>query len=251
MKRRKFVASSAVVATAATSASAMDAVLESTARDNEYYELRHYEMSFGGNRKSLMTYLSDVLLPTLKDAGASHTVMFKEQGDAEPSKLWVMISYPDLDTYDRAVKAQSSAAFIDRSSDHAVAGKAYNRYTSSLLKAFDGLPQMLAPGDDKTLFELRIYEGENEDAVRRKVMMFDKEEIALFEKVGLNSVFFGKMIIGPYMPSLVYMLGFRDMEDRSQAWGKFVAHPDWNRMKVLPQYANTVSNIRKIFLEKV
>ena len=208
-------------------------------------------MTFGGNRKSLFAYLNNVLHPALWEAGVNHTMIFKEQGDAEPAKIWTLISYPDLDTFTKCIDLNSDKSFIDLADSYANSGQSFNRYTSFLLSAFDGLPKMLAPGQDKNLFELRIYEGINEDAVRRKIMMFDKEEIKLFKKVGLNSVLFGNMIIGPYMPCLVYMLAFTDMEARTNAWGEFVRHPDWNRMKVLTEYANTVSNIRKIFLEKI
>ena len=78
--------------------------------------------------------------------------------------------------------------------------------------------------------------------------MFNQEEIALFLKVGLQPVFFGKILAGPLMPALVYMLGFKDMADRDAAWGKFAAHEDWKTMQAKPEYADTVSNVRKIFL---
>ncbi len=251
MKRRKFVASSAAIGATTISASSLDRISNPLAANNEVYELRTYEISFGGNRGSLMTYLSDLLLPTLTYAGANHAQMFKEVGDPEPSKIWVMVSYPSMDIYQKCLEAQSADAFILNGKDHADAGKTYNRYVSSLSTAFNGLPQMRIPGDEKTLFELRIYEGPNDDAVRRKVAMFDDEEIALFDKVGLDSVFFGKMVIGPYMPCLVYMLAHDDMAERGAAWGRFVASDEWNTMKSLPKYANTISNIQKIFLEKI
>lgn len=126
---------------------------------------------------------------------------------------------------------------------------AYTRFESSLLLAFGGQPKMLDPIEGAGLFELRIYEGYSEDAVRRKIAMFDNEEIELFHKVGLRPVFFGDMLVGPHRPCLVYMLNFTDMEQRNANWGKFLEHPDWNAMKAKPEYANTVSNIRKIFLE--
>jgi len=218
---------------------------------NEIYELRHYDIAFFDNKASLMSHLSGVLLPAMKRAGANHTFIFKEQGDAEPTKIWVMISYPSLDIYQKCQSAIADTGFIQASAEHSADGKSYNRYSSSLLSAFDGIPQMRLPSDTQKLFELRIYEGVNDDAVRRKVMMFDDEELPLFDKVGLNSIFFGKMLIGPYMPCLVYMLGFEDMEDRTAAWGRFASHPDWIEMLNKPIYKDTVSNIRKIFLEKI
>jgi hypothetical protein len=72
-----------------------------------------------------------------------------------------------------------------------------------------------------------------------------------FNKVGLPPIFFSKMIVGPYQPSLVYMLNFRDLEHRNETWNTFINHPEWKVMSSKEEYKNTVSNIRKIFLEKV
>jgi hypothetical protein len=79
--------------------------------------------------------------------------------------------------------------------------------------------------------------------------MFNKEEFPVFDEVGLNSVFFGEVIAGPQRPCLIYLLSFKDMEAHDVAWKKFFSHPEWDRMKVLPEYANTVSHIEKVFLK--
>ncbi|MFW5756857.1 MAG: NIPSNAP family protein [Tangfeifania sp.] len=44
------------------------------------------------------------------------------------------------------------------------------------------------------------------------------------------------------------MLWFKDMEERDANWAKFVSSDEWNVMKVKPEYANTVSKVRKKFL---
>ncbi len=250
MKRRNFVAASAAVGASTLTSSAMQTI-SNAADNNEIYEIRTYELAFGGNRNSLMSYLNDLVIPTCKYAGANHSMILKEVGDSEPNKIWVFISYPSMTAYHKCLEAQTSDAFVLNGKDHADAGKTYNRYESSLSLAFNGLPQMRTPGTEKTLFELRIYEGFNDDAVRRKVMMFDDEEIALFDKVKMGSVFFGKMVIGPYMPCLVYMLAFDNMDERSAAWSRFIKSEEWKTMVALPKYADTVSNIKKVFLEKI
>ena len=81
--------------------------------------------------------------------------------------------------------------------------------------------------------------------------MFNKEELALFYKVGLNPLFFGEMIAGLYRPCLTYMINFKDMEAHDTAWKAFINHPEWIEMSSKPEYANSVSNIRKTFLEPV
>lgn len=176
-------------------------------------------------------------------------MIFTELGGAQPSKIWTLAAYPDFVSYQKALTHSGSEAMVKQSESYTAAGQTYNRISSSLLYAFEGIKQMNDPIEGAGLFELRIYEGMNEDAVRRKIKMFNKEELALFYKVGLHPVFFGDMVVGAHVPSLVYMLNFRNMEHRDTAWSEFVAHPDWNRMKVKEEYANTVSNIRRIFLE--
>jgi hypothetical protein len=124
----------------------------------------------------------------------------------------------------------------------------FGRYETYLLEAFDSMPQMRNPDPKRGLLELRTYESYNEDAGRRKILMFNKEEIKLFDKVGLKSVFFGKILAGKQMPALMYMLWFENMEERTKLWDKFRVTEEWNIMRVKPEYANTVSTVNKIFL---
>jgi len=123
------------------------------------------------------------------------------------------------------------------------------RYETSLFMAFDGLPKMIKPSEELTVFELRTYEGYNEDALNRKIKMFNESEFKIFEDVGLHSVFFGEKIAGPQMPCLTYMVAFRDMEERNANWEKFGPHPEWQRIVGMPEYENTVSNIYRVFLK--
>lgn len=252
MKRRKFVAAAATSSLISPLAFASSTYKNSGEEvTSEVYELQSFELTFGGNKAALMSYLKEIKGPHLRKMGASHFMLFTELGDAEPAKVWSLAAFPGFQSYENTLSSQSQEDFISQSRDYASAGKTYNRISSSLLYAFDGLKQMLKPIEGANLFEMRIYEGINEDAVHRKIKMFNKEEIELFYKVDLNPVFFGNMVIGPYVPSLVYMLNFRDMDHREAAWKKFIDHPDWNTMKVKDEYANSVSNIRKIFLKQV
>ena len=179
-------------------------------------------------------------------------MLFDEISNTTPKTIRALISYPNSATYIQAQSVQSSTDFVTASKEYATFDKPiYNRFTSSLLLAFDGMPKMVPPIPDASVYELRIYEGYNEDAVRRKIKMFNEEEFPLFYKVGLNPVFFGELIAGPHRPCLVYMLNFKDMEAHGMAWKKFIAAPEWNEMKVKPEYANTVSSIRNFFLKMV
>ncbi len=251
MKRRKFIQSSAL-ATALPLTFAAGQQPSKPASGKELYELRTYEIKFGGNQNLLMDYLKNALEPALKRQGANHFMIFREYGNSDPANIWVLISYPDASVYLQSQNLFTDLEYLKASADyHALpaAKPIYNRFGSSLLLAFDGLPKMLDPKEGASLFELRIYEGYSEDAVRRKVKMFNDEEIELFYKTKLHPVFFGEMIAGPYRPSLVYMLNFKDMAERDANWATFINHPEWNTMRVKAEYADSVSNIRKIFLK--
>jgi hypothetical protein len=252
MQRRKFLAAGAaalplVLGAQSAGQGAPDA--------RQLIELRTYEIKFGGSGQSiLLDYLNNALAPALKRLGCADFSLMKVLGDAEPAMIWVLISYPNADTYLQAqdlsedkTYQKAAAAYQAVPADKPV----FNRYASQLLHAFSGMPAVASPGKDAGLFELRTYEGYSEDAVRRKIKMFNVEEIDLFHEVGLHPVFFGKMISGPYRPCLVYMLHFKDMEERNANWGKFGPHPKWKAMVAKPEYADSVSNIRKTFLVPV
>ncbi len=252
MIRRKFLTTS-LASTAVPSAFAATGTgrRQQQATDKELYELRTYEIKFGGSQNNLKTFLRDVYQPAVRRAGANKFLMFNEYGQTDPAKLWVLISYPSAQAYLQCQQLGTDATFVSESQEYndiAPEGRIYNRYGSSLLLAFGGMPKMMDPIEGAGLFELRTYEGYSEDAVRRKIMMFDKEEIDLFLRVKLNPVFFGEMISGPYRPCLTYMVNFKDMAERDANWDDFRVHPDWAAMRVRPEYANTVSNIRKRFL---
>lgn len=248
MDRRKFI--SAAAATTLTVPLVSAESLGSRAQaGKEIYELRTYEMALGGNQAALRSFLKEVEEPFLKNNGANHFMAFNESDQRQPTNLWTLTSFPDFNVFNQVVAHRDQNDYLSQSSAYTKAGKIYNRISSSLLYAFDGLPQMKMPMENANLFELRIYEGLNEDAVRRKIKMFNDEELDLFYKVDLNPVFFGNMMVGPYVPCLVYMLNYRDMAHRDQAWNDFLEHPEWIVMRDKEIYANTVSNIRRVFLE--
>ena len=68
-------------------------------------------------------------------------------------------------------------------------------------------------------------------------------ELALFARVGLQTVFFGRDLVGPGLPSLTYMVAFADEAARGRAWAAFRVHPEWVKMRDDPRYADTVSLI--------
>ena len=68
----------------------------------------------------------------------------------------------------------------------------YVRMESSLMVSFDGLPQLVAPEKKSRIFELRTYESHSKKANTKKIEMFNKGEIAVFQRTGLTPVFLAK-----------------------------------------------------------
>lgn len=99
------------------------------------------------------------------------------------------------------------------------------------------------------IYELRSYEGATEQLNERKVEMFNEDgEIELFRVLGFQPVFFGEVISGDAMPNLMYMTSFADNTSQEEHWNAFRSSPEWNRMKALERYRNTVSHVDRILL---
>ena len=254
MKRRNFIQVAATT-TSALAAGKLTFAAAEKAGKKEIFELREYEIHFGGNQNALHGYLEKALIPAFNKFGVKNVGVFKEIGKTEPAKVYVLIAYPSFEEYGEVnMKVKSDNDFRANSAewDKVPAEKpVFNRFNTSLLVGFDNLSSLKVPAKEPRIFELRTYEGYNEDAVRRKIKMFNEEEFPIFYKTKLTPVFFGEAIAGPNLPCLTYMITFKDMEERDKNWAAFGADADWKKVSADPKYANTVSNIRRVFLEPV
>jgi hypothetical protein len=219
----------------------------------EYYELRTYSIPFNGSEQALHDYLEDTLLPALNQYGVENIGVFEALGDPTPKQIVLLIPYKDISAYGDVIAALTSDTnYLEKRKAYDAVPhnkRVYTRFSSSFYIAFDGLPQIVKPKEGSQLFELRTYEGYSEDAVRRKVKMFNEEEFSIFDATGLHSVFFGEQVSGPMMPALTYMLSFSSMEERDANWKKFIVHPEWKRVSGLEEYAHSVSDIKRTFLK--
>jgi hypothetical protein len=252
MKRRSFLKNSAMAAGAASMV--LPALGSSTAgaTAKSIFELRVYHISRANNAKKLLEqYFKDALIPFLNKRNIKFGA-FNEYSLEEPVKLFVLLACPDPSAwFSLQGDMLTDETFLRAAETYnkiPASAAVFTRYESFLLDAFDKFPTLSISPEKKHLFELRTYESASEDAGRRKIAMFNNEEIALFLKVGLQPVFFGKIIAGQYMPALTYMLGFNDMTERDATWSKFGSHDDWKKMQAKLEYADTVSNIYKTFL---
>jgi len=250
MERRKFIQKS-VVATTALTAGLTTAHALAADKTKELYELRVYELSW--NKNALEDYFSKALIPALNKMGIKNVGVFREIGKSEPTKIYLLIPYGSCEDFvnvNAKLKAdtnyqQASEAYAQIPSDQ----KAYARYESSLMIAFDGMPRLVVPQNSTRLFELRTYESYSDDALRRKIKMFNESEFAIFSRVKLNSVFFGEVIAGNHMPCLTYMITFKNMEELDASWKAFGSDSEWQKISKAPEYADSVSRIHKVLLE--
>lgn len=252
MKRRNFVKAS-LMATPSVLAASGAVKLDNSAAKKELYEWREYEFNFNSPRGEVEKYFKNALLPAFNKHGVKTVGVFSEIGKSDPAKVYMLIPYASFEDYigvNEKVKMdedykKAASDFLNLPADRVP----YNRVSSSLMNAFDGLPKLLPTKSEPRIFEVRSYEGYSDDAVRRKILMFNKEELDIFYRTGLNPVFFGEVIAGGNMPRLTYMLTFKNMEERDKNWSKFSADDVWKRISKAPEYANTVSKIFRTFLE--
>ncbi|KIO74535.1 NIPSNAP family containing protein [Pedobacter lusitanus] len=252
MQRRKFLQSS-LVATAGIALNVNPAIAgDMYPVQKEVYEWREYEIRFGSDQSQLENYFKTALIPALNKQGVKTVGVFKEWAPSEPAKFYLLTPYSSLDNYlsvNTKVKAdadyiKNSAAYNSLPADKPI----YSRFTSSLMIAFDGFPKIVLPSGESRIFELRTYEGNSEDAVRRKIKMFHDGEFPIFERAKLNPVFCGEVIAGDKLPRLTYMITCNSMDERNKGWSAFVADAEWKRLVSDPQYANTISKISNTFL---
>jgi hypothetical protein len=209
----------------------------------EIYEWRIYTLNENG-AESLDNFFKDVLIPAYNRQGVTAGA-FKLYNRTD-SVRYLLLVYPDITTclkvkheiWNDKVFNAAAQSFYDRTAQNPV----YSGFETLLCEAFDKIPKMRNPDKDRTLFELRHYKSPNEEANRRKIKMFNVDEIAVFDKVGINSVCYGEVLAGVRMPSIIYLTWYKDEPTRNAVWGEFVKHPDWLRIRDMKEYAYTATD---------
>ncbi len=217
-----------------------------------FYEIKIYDVSGPGQAERTEIYISGTLKPVLRRLGIEGVGVFKpvEADTADAGKyVYVFIPYETADKYfsmkevlEKDTDYQKRAGdFLNASPDD----PPFQRYESILLKAFEGMPRFRIPSfttdRSERVYELRSYESATEQKAVKKIDMFNNGEIALFEKLGFNAVFYGQVLAGSHMPNLMYMTTFQNMESHDEKWEEFRNDPDWIRMRDMEEYRNTVS----------
>ena len=221
-------------------------------------ELRYYQLRNSNDKQMdrISEFIEKQAMPAAKRAGSKVAGVFANL--VAPNGPFVMMvnSYSSL----RAMEEEQVQLAGDTQFTKALeayynsGGLVYQRVEVSLLRAFDGVPQIEYPpvesGKPPRVFELRTYESNNASTLHRKVKMFEEGEIGIFRRLGMKVIFFGTTIAGTNMPNLTYMLGYDDLSHRDKVWKAFGADPEWQKMRAMPGYADIeiVSNISNILL---
>lgn len=246
--------------TAAVALTGVARAAEPAAR--QVIELRTYRFTTEAKLKTYADFLAQAYVPALNRAGATPVGVFrlfkadnpKLTLEADELKLYVLIPHADL------AAALSLTARLETDAVLAPLAKAalgtpmndplYERFESQFMLGFSACPRVEAPtlAADR-LLQLRIYESHNDERARLKIEMFNEGgEIALFRRLGLNPVFFGQSLAGTLLPNLTYMISFENAAAQEAAWVAFIKHPDWDKLKADPKYADTVSRITNMVL---
>jgi hypothetical protein len=237
-------------AAAGLASSAADSSAE-TPPAPQYFLLRYYYMRSGPQLDRTTKFLSSGFLPAAKRAGAKTLGFFSPVIGPQSPFILSLAVYPSM----AAIEASESRLAADKdfqkaAEDYDVIGDpAYVRTETTLLRAFDGIPELTPPPADgkraARFFEMRTYESPNQKAGRRKIKMFEDGEAGVFRRLGMAPVFFGQTLFGHDLPSLTYMLSFDDLASRELLWKAFGADPEWQKLRAQPGLsdAEIVSNI--------
>lgn len=244
MKRRSFVKASLLTSAATTLLPATN--MASTINPkSEFYELRTYILKNKAQQKLVEDYLKNTAIPALNRLGVKNVGVFTELKPTGQTRIFVFIPYKSLDEFIHTtdslnrdtVYQQQGSAYLNAPATE----PAYERIESSLLKAFAHMPQMLLPGKQTRIFELRQYQSASESAGKKKIEMFnDQGEIDIFKRLGFKPVFFGETLIGNSRPNLTYMVTFENMNDHADHWKSFVNDAEWKKISAVPEYADAL-----------
>jgi hypothetical protein len=249
MNRRRFLAAS-------TASGLSTAAAAESSPTNSIYSLYYFYMRNGTQVERTTAYLRDVFAPAAKRNGMGPVGFFNPMfGERTPCIVSIAV-YPSWSAVETVREKFADDMEFQKGWDayNTIGDPAYNRMEVSMLRAFDKIPAIELPPTDgqraARLFELRTYESMNEKAGAKKIKMFEDGEAAIFKRLGMQTVLFGRTIAGRNMPSLTYMLGYDDMAAHDKLWGAFGRDPEWQKLRATPgsSDAEIVSNISSTLL---
>lgn len=217
----------------------------------EIFEVRIYHGLSTEKSLLLDQFMSNAFIPAYNKFGVK-VGAWQEFGKPDSPDRYFLLIYKDIDAFQK-VKNEiwSDKTFAEKSTNYfaeTAESPAYYRFDSYLCEGFDNYPQAVVPAEHKGIYEMRIYNSPNEEALQRKMHMFNNGEIDIFRNAGVNCLFFGEVLAGTEMPVLIYMTWYNSMDERNTNWGKFSGSDAWANMKKNTFYNHATSKTRNIFL---
>jgi len=235
----------------------MTTVATVAADDQQLFEVRFYHFRSAESAAKFDTMMKDAVLPVMESQKigpvGAFTVLDSEELDENARVL--VVPFDSMKSMLALREAYADAPdFWENAKDYLLqesGNPAYDRVESMLLHGFTGMPALKVPGSGEgksRRFELRTYKSENEVQGLLKVKMFNDAEIALFDKVGFQRVFFGEAVVASNLPQLTYMLVHDDEEAQKKTWKTFIDHPEWETLKNDEEFASIRLKILKHML---
>jgi hypothetical protein len=218
-----------------------------------YYQIIVYHLKSDVQIAAVDGYLKNAYLPALHKNGIEKVGVFKPitNDTGSDKRIYVLIPMKTIDQIEKIEETiwkdgeheKNGAVYLNTAFNQ----PAFQRKESMLIKAFEKMPGFAVPNLTGTvaekIYEFRSYEGASEKLYLSKVDMFNAGgEIALFERLQFNAVFYGSVLSGAQMPNLVYMTSFNNQAERDAKWKVFSADPEWKTLSSMPKYLNTVSH---------
>lgn len=219
--------------------------------EREFYQLKIYHFENTSQLEVTENYLRNAFLPAMKKMNQGKVGVFKPKADSL-QQLYILLPIASL----QELSILNNELLQDV--DYRKQGKEYleapaenppyGRIEVIVMQAFEDMPFMRAsqlegPRKER-VYELRSYQSPTEAYLKNKIEMFNEGgEIALFEELGFNAVFYGEVLAGSHTPNLMYLTTFSNQASRDKHWDSFGNSPKWKAMAAIPKYEGNVSHI--------
>jgi hypothetical protein len=216
----------------------------------DFYQLKIYYLKDDSQLLRVDEYLKNAYLPALHRAGIKNIGVFKPIGNdtAKIKSVYVLIPFSSADAWMRLSDKLFKDAIYNTAAKNFIQADAssppYLRIESVIMEAFSGQPNLLLPASKNAerVFELRSYESPTQHLHEKKVAMFNTGgEIQIFNRLGFNPVFYGKVLSGSHMPNFMYMPIFESVEKRDAQWKAFGNDAQWKDISTRPENENKVA----------
>jgi hypothetical protein len=215
-----------------------------------FYQLKIYHLNSDEQEARLDKYLQEAYLPALHRAGINKVGVFKPVENtttSAPDSVQLVYVFIPFSKSEQFFKLDE---ILTKDKQYTAAGKDYLEagpknapylgFESVLMEAFTGMPGVEVPklksDKEQRIYELRNYEAATEKLHQNKVAMFNNGEIQIFDRLGFNAVFYGRVLAGTLMPGLMYMTSFENMQERDAKWKTFGDDPAWKKLSSDPRY---------------